>query len=176
LYPLLGGFFEECHKKGMTTFLVTNGTCPQALANLDPLPTQLYLSLDAPTEKIYKKLCVPLIPKAWEKINETLTLLPSLSTRTVIRHTLVNDWNIGWEKEYAKLDSMADPLFIEPKGYVFVGYSRQRMHIEHMPSHEVVTDFGKKLSTLLGYTIAQERKESRVLLLTRDTKKMRLPC
>lgn len=176
LYPNLGPFFAECHKRGMTTFLVTNGTCPDVLENIDPLPTQLYVTLAAPTKKIYQQLCVPLIPNAWEKINETLALLPSLSTRTVIRHTLVNGWNIGWEKEYAKLDSKANPLFIEPKGYVFVGYSRQRMHIEHMPSHETIKRFGEKLSHLLGYPIAKERKESRVLLLTRDAAQMKLPC
>jgi tRNA wybutosine-synthesizing protein 1 len=160
----------------MTTFLVTNGTCPDVLENLDPLPTQLYVTLAAPTKKIYQKLCVPLISKGWEKINDTLALLPSLSTRTVIRHTLVEGWNIGWEKEYAKLDSKAYPLFIEPKGYVFVGYSRQRMHVENMPSHETVKRFGENLSALLGYPIAKERKDSRVLLLTRDVSQMKLPC
>jgi tRNA wybutosine-synthesizing protein 1 len=45
----------------------------------------------------------------------TLELFPSLNTRTVIRHTLVKDWNVGWEDEYAKLDSIADPTFIEPR-------------------------------------------------------------
>ena len=176
LYPELGSFFEECHKRGMTTFLVTNGTCPEALENLDPLPTQLYVSLDAPTKNIYKKLCVPLVKNGWDKIMQTLDLLPSLSTRTVIRHTLVEGWNIGWEKEYARLNERAHPLFIEPKGYVFVGYSRERMHLHHMPSHERVRSFGEKLSSLLGYSLAKERKESRVLLLTRDKNKMRIPC
>ncbi len=145
----------------MTTFLVTNGTMPHVLAELDPLPTQLYVSLAAPNEEIYKKLCVPLIPQGWERVLETLDLLPSLSTRTVIRHTLVEGWNIGWENDYAKLDARADPLFIEPKGYVFVGYSRERMHINHMPTHEAIKQFGATLSTLLGYPLVKERKDSR---------------
>ena len=95
LYPRLGEFFEECHKRNMTTFLVTNGTNPDALEKLDPLPRQLYLSIVAPNEKIYKKICSPLTSNSWEKINETLQLLPSLNTRTVIRHTLVKNWNMS---------------------------------------------------------------------------------
>jgi tRNA wybutosine-synthesizing protein 1 len=107
---------------------------------------------------------------------ESLDLLSSLSTRTVIRHTLVEGWNIGWEKEYAHLDERANPMFIEPKGYVFVGYSRERMHLHHMPSHDRVKEFGKQLSTLMGYPLAKERKESRVLLLAKNKSKMRIPC
>ena len=35
LYPKLGEFFEACHRKGITTFLVTNGTTPAALEQLE---------------------------------------------------------------------------------------------------------------------------------------------
>jgi len=168
LYPFLSDFFEECHKRGMTTFLVTNGTNPEALENMDVLPKQLYVTIAAPNEEIYKKLCCPLIPKAWEKLNETLELLPSLDTRTVIRHTLVKNWNLGYEKEYAKLDMKANPWFIEPKGYMFLGYSRQRMTLANMPSHEEIKKFGEKLAELTGYKIEAERKDSRVVLLGRE--------
>ncbi|RLF47702.1 MAG: 4-demethylwyosine synthase TYW1 [Thermoplasmata archaeon] len=168
LYPFLSDFFEECHKRGMTTFLVTNGTNPEALENMDVLPKQLYVTIAAPNEEIYKKLCCPLIPKAWEKLNETLELLPSLNTRTVIRHTLVKNWNLGYEKEYAKLDMKANPWFIEPKGYMFLGYSRQRMTLANMPSHEEIKKFGEKLAELTGYKIEAERKDSRVVLLGRE--------
>ncbi len=167
LYPYLSQFFEECHRRGMTTFLVTNGTMPEALEKMDVLPKQLYVTIAAPNKEIYKKLCCPLIPNAWEKINETLELLQSLDTRTVIRHTLVKGWNLGYEKEYAKLDEKANPWFIEPKGYMYVGYSRKRMSMENMPSHEEIKKFGENLSKLLGYKIEAERKDSRVVLLGR---------
>ena len=79
------------------------------------------------------------------KIIQTLELIPSLDTRTVIRHTLVKDWNmdIKYLKQYANLDEKASPQFIEPKGYVFVGYSRKRMNLSNMPSHEEVYLFGE---------------------------------
>ncbi|HEC76174.1 MAG TPA: 4-demethylwyosine synthase TYW1 [Thermoplasmatales archaeon] len=165
LYPFLSDFFEECHKKGMTTFLVTNGTNPSAIEKMDTLPKQLYVTVSAPNEEIYKKLCCPLVPRAWEKLNKILEILPSLNTRTVIRHTLVREWNLGHEKEYAKLDEKAEPWFIEPKGYMFLGYSRERMKIENMPSHEEIRKFGENLADLTGYEIELERKDSRVILL-----------
>ena len=165
LYPLLGEFIEVCHKRDLTTFLVTNGTMPEVLEKLDPLPRQLYVTVAAPNEDIYRKLCVPLIPDGWERLNRTLEILPSLGTRTVIRHTLVKDWNLGWEDEYAKLDSRAEPLFVEPKAYVFVGSSRRRLSLDNMPSHQNIVEFSNRLGERLGLELLREKKDSRVVLL-----------
>ena len=172
LYTKLGEFFEICHKRGITTFLVSNGTNPKALEKLDPLPKQLYISIVAPNKEVYKKLCAPLIPDGWERINQTLELLPSLDTRTVIRHTLVDGWNMdpGYIKEYSLLDDKASPLFIEAKGYVFVGYSRKRMTISNMPSHDSIHNFGDELAINLGYELTMERPDSRVILLSKKVK------
>ena len=169
LYPRLDEFFEECHKRNMTTFLVTNGTNPEILESLDPLPKQLYVSLIAPTKEIYKRLCIPSIENGWEKIQKTLELIPSLDTRTVIRHTLVNKWNIDskYIKSYASSIKKSNPLFIEPKGYVFVGSSRQRMNLSNMPSHEDVKTFGLQLAEETGYDLINEKEDSRVILLSK---------
>lgn len=166
LYESLGALIEECHKREMTTFLVTNGTCPEALKRLNPLPTQLYVTVAAPTEDVYKRLCVPAIEKGWERLCNTLSLLPSLDTRKVIRHTLVKGWNMGHEDAYARLDGIADPDFIEPKGYVFVGYSRERMTLGNMPSHGEVMAFSRKLAMRTGFEVAGEKEDSRVCLLS----------
>lgn len=173
LYPKLGEFFELCHKKGITTFLVTNGTTPEVLEKLNPLPKQLYVSVVAPNEKVYKKICSPIISKGWDKLNKTLEILPSLKTRTVIRHTLVENWNMSenFIKDYSKLDSKAEPMFIEPKGYVFVGYSRKRMELTNMPSHENVKDFGSKLAESIGYENIMEKPDSRVILIGKNPNK-----
>ncbi|MBC7107581.1 MAG: 4-demethylwyosine synthase TYW1 [Methanomassiliicoccales archaeon] len=175
LYPFLSEFIEVCHKRGLTTFLVTNGTKPEVLEKLDPLPTQLYVTVAAPNEEIYRKLCVPKIPDGWERLMATLKLLPSLNTRTVIRHTLVQDWNLGWEEEYARLDEIADPTFIEPKGYVFVGQSRERMSLTNMPSHASIRDFGMRLGNLLGLEILKEKEDSRVVLLGEKERETIIP-
>ena len=176
LYARLGEFFEECHKRNMTTFLVTNGTNPEILKDLDPLPKQLYVSLAAPNKDVYKKICSPLISDGWERLNRTLELLPSLDTRKVIRHTLVHGWNMDekYIKEYARLVDKASPLFVEPKGYVFVGSSRKRMNLSNMPSHNNVRNFGEKLAETLGYELTMEQPDSRVVLLTSNPKATRI--
>jgi len=176
LYPYLGDFFDACHRKKMTTFLVTNGTTPDVLKNLDPLPKQLYVSIVAPTEELYKKICSPLISDGWDKIKETLEILPSLQTRTVIRHTLVEGWNMDTDHihQYAKLDNIASPDFIEPKGFVLVGSSRNHFNLSNMPSHENIKTFSIALGEELGYTFTNEKEDSRVALLSKSPKKEKI--
>lgn len=177
MYPYLSDFIAICKKRGMTTFVVTNGTNPEAIEKMDNLPTQLYVTVAAPDKETYKSVCRPLVGDGWQRLNKTLELLPSLKsrTRTTIRHTLVEGYNFhpGDEKEvcaYAKLDEKAEPMFIEPKGYVFVGGSRMRegMGMNNMPSHDSIKSFGAGIGGILGYELALERKDSRVALLTKD--------
>lgn len=182
LYPYLSDFIDVCRRRNMTTFLVTNGTQPSVLESLDSMPTQLYVTVAAPDEETYKKTCRPLIKDGWDRLNRTLELLSSFkSTRTAIRHTLVNGWNFhpGSAQEirlYASLDEKADPMFIEPKGYVFVGGSRNRegMSIKNMPSHQDIMKFGEDLGNMIGYRIVMERKDSRVVLLTGDANRIKI--
>jgi len=174
LYPELGEFIRLCGRKGMTTFLVTNGSVPKAIENLSTMPTQLYVTVAAPNEELFKRLCVPQFDGAWKNLLETLELLPSLSTRTVVRHTLVKDWNMGWEDDYARLDEIADPIFIEPKGYVFVGDSRTRMTMDNMPSHASVHEFSTRLAKKLSLELLGEREDSRVVLIGERNSKMRI--
>ena len=152
----------------MTTFLVTNGTRPDVLSDMDHLPSQLYVSVDAPTEEVYGNLCKPVEPGLWDRIVESLELMPSLDTRTVARHTLVRNWNMNDIEGYARLISVAEPDFIEAKGYVFVGYSRLRMTIDNMPSHDEVRAFASRMEDATGYVVAQEKPDSRVVVLTKD--------
>jgi len=82
----------------------------------------------------------------------------------------VDGWNLGYEEEYAKLDEKADPMFIEPKGFVFVGGARQRMEMDNMPSHDKVRKFGMKLCSITGLELLMERADSRVVLMGKDIK------
>lgn len=164
-YPYLSEFFRECHSRGMTTFLVTNGTNPERLAEMDTLPRMLYVTVAAPDPVTYRKACRPKISGGWEKIMETLDLFPSLDTRTCIRHTLVQNINLLDPEGYAKLDRRADPDLIEPKGYVFVGGSRQRLTIDEMPAFETIRDFATRLGELTGKILLRDKADSRVCLL-----------
>lgn len=71
---------------------------------------------------------------------------------------------------YAKLDEKASPTFIEPKGYVFVGGSRNRLHFSNMPQHEQIKRFGQKLAEQLGYDMVMEKEDSFVVLLSSQQK------
>ncbi len=165
LYPDLSGLISAAKKHGMVTFLVTNGTLPERLEEMDPLPFQLYVTLPAPDKKTYLKTTKPLIKNGWGKLNETLGLFPSLNTRKVIRLTLVKGLNMFDSEKYAKLIEKAEPDFVEPKGFMWVGEARNRLPKEAMPSHEEIKKFGKELSNYLGYEIVDEFKPSRVVLL-----------
>src|SRR5207244_352202 len=152
-------------------FLVTNGTTPAVLRRMHSegrLPTQLYVTVAAPNAEIYRRLVAAKSDNEWRKLKETLALLPTLPTRTVVRHTLVEGWNLGWEDEYAELDRIARPMFIECKGYSFVGESRLRLQAENVPSHASIRTFAGRLADRVGYAIAAEREDSRVVLLTQD--------
>jgi tRNA wybutosine-synthesizing protein 1 len=164
-YPYLSDFIKECHRRNMTTFMVTNGTYPDRLMELDELPRQLYVTVAAPDKEIYQRICRPKDADCWDRLMKTLEILPSLETRTVIRHTLVKDINMGWVDRYAELDKIADPDLIEPKGYVFVGGSRMRLSMANMPSFDEIREFSTELGKLVGMEVIKERADSRVILL-----------
>jgi len=104
LYPKMNRFLELCHERGITTFLVTNGTNPDALRALDPLPTQLYVSVTAPNAEVFRRLTLPAQDDAWERLLESLSIVRGLRTRRVVRHTLVRGWNLGWVIRRARRD------------------------------------------------------------------------
>ena len=174
IYSRLGEFIELCHRKGISTFVVTNGTLPMVLEKLDPLPTQLYVTTAGPTKEIFNDLLNPVIGNAWENFHRTLELLPSLDTRKVIRHTLVKDVNMPFVEEYTKMDRTADPDFIESKGYVHVGQSITRLTTDNMPSHDYIVEFSRELAKNLGYDFTSERRDSRVTLLSKDPSKTKI--
>jgi tRNA wybutosine-synthesizing protein 1 len=166
LYPELSTLIKEYKKRGMTTFLVTNGTNPEVLETME-LPWNLYLTLAAPTKDIYKRLCHPQID-GWEKILESVALFPELKTQRVIRLTLVNHFNLQTPEAYARLIEKASPDFVEAKAYMYVGYSRYRMEICNMPSFEDILNFSRKIENYSSYVISDSQKASRVVLLTRS--------
>ncbi len=174
LYSRLGGLIESFHKKGFTTFLVSNGTTPEMLYKLSEEPTQLYISTCAPDKKTFNRVCRPQIPNAWEKLNKTLTLLPSFKCPTTMRMTLARHLNLKHPELYAKLIEKANPTYVEPKAYMHVGFSRLRLTYSNMPLHEEIKDFAASLAEETSYNILDESEESRVVLLSRLEKPIKL--
>ncbi|MCE4612969.1 MAG: 4-demethylwyosine synthase TYW1 [Desulfurococcales archaeon] len=176
LYEMLGDLIKEVHRRGMTTFLVTRGVRPDVLAGLDEEPSQLYVSLEAWDKKSYNYFTRPLVPRAWELTYETLELMPSFSSPTVIRITLVRGFNDHEEavRGFAKLVELAEPTYVEVKSYMWVGASRERLSKTNMAKHYEVKRFTERLSELTGYPIIGESKTSRVVLLSRIPEPIRL--
>ena len=175
LYPKMNRFLELCHERDITTFLVTNGTNPDGLRALDPLPTQLYVSVTAPNAEVFRRLTMPSDEHAWARLLESLDILRGLRTRRVVRHTLVRGWNLGWTEAYAELDGRARPDFIEPKGYVYMGKSRQRLGRDHVPEHAEIAEFARRLADRTGYQWLDESPDSKVVLLGREREGRFLP-
>jgi tRNA wybutosine-synthesizing protein 1 len=173
LYQRIGELIENFHKRGFTTFLVSNGTAPSVLAELGEEPTQLYVSVCAPNEEIFNRICQPQIPRAWEKLNDTLELLSSFKCPTVIRITSVRGLNMENVGDYAKLIEKANPTYIEPKAFMHVGFSRLRLGYESMPDHKEIREFAGQIATETGYNMIDESRESRVVLLSRLEKSVR---
>lgn len=165
LYPRVSDLNVEAEKRGMITFLVTNGTMPKVLETMDPLPFQLYVSISAPDKNTHIKIARPLIKDGWGRLNRTLELLPSLGTRKVIRLTVIKGWNVTNQQGYAELIKKAEPNFIEIKAYEWVGESQKRLPKEAMPFMEDVRQFAKRISELTGYQIKGEYEPSGAVLL-----------
>ena len=87
------------------------------------------------------------------KLEQTLELLP-LDTRTVCRHTLIKGESLGHHGIMRASITSRDPMFIEAKGYVYVGNSRNNPSIENMPSHDDIMTFSNTLAPLVGREVA----------------------
>ncbi|MFH0862075.1 MAG: 4-demethylwyosine synthase TYW1 [Candidatus Altiarchaeota archaeon] len=166
-YPPLGDLISGFKRRGMTTYLVTNGTLPERLEALKTLPTQLYLSVVAPDEETYARVCKPAFPDGWERIGRTLDLLPSIGTKKVVRITAVKGLNMFDPAGYARLIEKAQPDFVEVKAFMFVGGSRNRLSQDNMPSHGEVVSFAREVGDELSYVLKDEKEDSRVALLGR---------
>lgn len=171
LYPYLPELIGEFHKKELTTFVVTNGTNPEIIWEIKP--TQLYISLNAPDKDTYEKVCAPL-GNTWENIKQSLGIMKDSKTRTAVRITLTNGVNMMNPEGFANLIGIAEPDYVELKAYMHLGFSRKRLTLSNMPSHEEVLDFSGKVAHALGYCIADESRNSRVVLLSKDGKKHRV--
>ncbi len=182
VYEHIGGLIDELRKRGKTSFLVTNGLYPEKLEEMEKnkqLPTQLYISVNTPNKELYQKFHRSSKKDAWERLNKSLEIMARVKdkTRTVFRMNLVRELNMSDEmaEEYANLIKKANPMFIEMKGFMSVGFARQRLGYERMPYHKEIIEFSKKLLEFLPeYKFLDEKKESRVVLLGKSKADMKI--
>ena len=173
LYPKLDEMVKLLRAKPevRTIFIVTNGQNPEALEKLEKenaLPTQLYVSLTAPNEKIFREINRSVRPDGWERLNRSLELLGKLPTRTVIRLTVIKGINDSDEhfQDYANIIGKSQSTFVEVKSYMHIGYSQKRLEKKNMPTHEELKKFALSLEKVLpDYEYSDESEPSRIVLL-----------
>ncbi len=172
LYPMIGDLIRQIGRRGMTSFLVTNGTMPNRLEdmlNIGAEPTNLYVSLYGPDKATYEKATHPLIPDAWERIRASLGLLQDFRrSRTVVRLTLVKGTNMHDPQGYSRLVNEGEPSVLELKGYSWLGESKYRLPMNAMPYQFEIRQFAKKMQETTGYELVAEDLVSRVVLLSRN--------
>jgi len=167
-YPKLSEFIKEAHKLNYTTFIVTNGQLPEVLEKLEE-PTQLYISLDAPNEELFKIIDQPMRKNAWGRLIQSLKLLKRFK-RSCIRITLIREYNMVQPEQWAKILEESSPKFVEIKGFTLIGESRNRLRIENMPFHKEVKEFAEEISKHCSYKFIDEQPESKVVLLMKEDK------
>ncbi len=168
LYPRLGELIGEARKRGMVTYLVTNGSMPEVLESLNPLPDQLYVSIQASNEAVFKRVARPLVKDAWRRLLRSLELLPSFKgVKRLLRITMVKGVNDSDADGYARLISVANPDYVEVKAYEWVGESQSRLPKDAMPWMSDVASFSEKIAKSSGYLKRGEFEPSGVVLLSK---------
>lgn len=167
-YPKINELCETFHRQRVSTFIVTNAQYPEAIKNLKTI-TQLYLSLDAPDQKILKELDIPLFPDYWERYIQSIDTVAKKKYRKAARLTVVKGINDVQHEKYAELIKRGGFDFVEVKGYMHVGESRERLERTHMPDFDYVKEFGLRVLEFLSddYEFASEHKPSDVILLAK---------
>ena len=138
IYPRINEFLDLLHAKGVSSFMVTNAQFPEQMETLRPC-TQLYISVDAPTETELKAVDRPLFPDFWQRFLRCVEMLKEKRQRTVFRLTLVNGWNTEQLHKYVELVRLGRPDFVEVKGVTYCGDSKASpLTIKHCPFHHQV--------------------------------------
>lgn len=171
LYPKLAEFIKELKKRETKSiFLVTNGQNPKVITNLEKkkaLPTQLYVSLDAWDEKSYEKINKGIRKKGFKRLLSSLDLLGKLACRTVIRLTVIKGLNdsLAAINEFVRIIEQSQPDFIEIKSYMHLGYSRERLERENMPTQQDLKAFCNQLNKhFKSFNFEDENLASRIIL------------
>ena len=173
MYPKLPDLIKYLKSLEYTKsiFLVTNGQEPEMIQRLqdeDALPTQLYLSANAADYESFLKINRPRYDDSWQRWNTTLNMLSKLDTRTVLRVTLIRNYNNNADMipAFAKMLDQSNVHFVEIKSYMHIGRSTNRLEYDDMLQMEEVQDFAHDLiEKNPNFTVMDESEISRIVVL-----------
>lgn len=173
MYPKLPQLIKYLKSLSETRsiFLVTNGQEPhmlERLADEEALPTQLYLSTNACNKRMFHQINRPRYKNAWERWWESLHFIAKAKTRTVVRITLIRNYNESpkYMPEFADILSQGNPHFVELKSYMNIGMSTNRLKKNDMLEMEEVKFFATGLNGLMpAFSLMDESEISRIVVL-----------
>lgn len=173
MYPKLPQLIKylKSLKETKSIFLVTNGQEPDMIKRLqdeDALPTQLYLSTNAADYESFMKINRPRYDDSWERWNETLNMLKTLQTRTVLRITLIRNYNDTKEMipAFSEMLRESSPHFVEIKSYMHVGRSINRLNHSDMLEMDEVRGFSNQVAKESEiFSVMDESYVSRIVVL-----------
>jgi tRNA wybutosine-synthesizing protein 1 len=173
MYPKLPELIKYLKKLPDTKsiFLVTNGQEPDMLQKLkeeNALPTQLYLSTNAADYESFLKINKPKYDDSWKRWNRSLMMLSGLDTRTVLRITLIRNYNDLEEMipAFAAMLKHSSPNFVEIKSYMHIGRSTNRLEHDNMLDMDEVRYFASELVKQSGiFSVMDESFISRIVVL-----------
>jgi tRNA wybutosine-synthesizing protein 1 len=173
MYPKLPQLIKYLKSLSETRsiFLVTNGQEPhmlERLADEEALPTQLYLSTNACNKRMFHQINRPRYKNAWERWWESLHFIAKAKTRTVVRITLIRNYNESpkYMPEFADILSQGNPHFVELKSYMNIGMSTNRLKKNDMLEMEEVKYFATGLNGLVpAFSLMDESEISRIVVL-----------
>jgi len=165
-YPRVSEFLSLLHRRRISSFLVTNGQFPDALAAL-PRVTQLYLSCDGANKEMLKAAGRPLFADFWARFLDSMSILSTRKERTVCRLTLMRGVNMEQLDAWANLLQRGLPDFIELKGATLAPiFQNSGLTTQNMPTHAEVKQFAEALvAHLPGYELTCEHEHSVSVLL-----------
>ena len=173
MYPKLPSLIKYLRtlENTKSIFLVTNGQEPEMLQRLideGALPTQLYLSNNASNKKMFTLINRPRYSDAWSRWQKSLELLSRMDTRTVLRMTMIRNFNdsTNYLGEFADLIRRGNPHFIEIKSYMHIGMSTQRLESSDMLEMNEIRNYSHLLCRSLDLFATMDESEiSRIVVL-----------
>merc|ERR1712178_278657 len=186
MYPEMDKFIGMLHENGISSFLVTNGTFPECIKSIRTV-TQLYLSVDAPTEKSHKAVDRPLHKDAWDRFIKSCEALSKRKERKIFRLTMVKGWNDEELEQYASIVRIGKPDFIEIKGVTYCGNSwagntedKTVLGLKNVPFHEEVVEMCQRITDSINnqledmpefeYELMSEHAHSNCILISNKKK------
>lgn len=175
LYPKICELIAEIKSLPSTksVFLVTNAqktdVFEKMATNKAFLPSQLYVSLDAPNEEFFRKINRSVLKDGWQRLLDSMKVISGLDTRKVVRVTLMKSINddVQFIDDWSRLVWSMRPEFLEIKSYMHIGDSRSRLSRDNMPTFDEVKAWAEKFAAVSGYACKDFSKPSRIMLLVR---------